>query len=137
MTNIRESILRHSLKPRVESDLPGRLRILFPQYPLLPDAARPYLHYAEDVLKLLPGVLTVRINLRIGTVLILYDQAVCAAPQILKWIDIALDTGIKAAGEIELLGIKEEGKIASLVRKRLILQIQQCKNLRKAGRKSE
>ena len=66
MINIRESILKCNLKPRVESNLPGRLRLLFPRYALLPDSARPYLHYVEDVLMLLPGVHTVRVNARIG-----------------------------------------------------------------------
>lgn len=137
MISIRENILRCSLKPKVESDLPGRLRILFPRYMLLPDSARPYLHYAEDVLKILPGIHTVRLNPRIGTVLVLYDQAVCTAPQILRWIDIAADTGIGVAREIEISGIKEERKIASLVRQRLILQIPQCHHPQKTERKSE
>ena len=92
MINIRESILRCNLKPRVESDLPGRMRILFPRYALLPNSARPYIHYVEDVLKLLPGVHTVRVNARIGTVLVLYDQTMCTARQILRWVDMMNQT---------------------------------------------
>ena len=45
MINIREGILRCNLKPRVESDLPGRLRMIFPRYALLPDSAMPYIHF--------------------------------------------------------------------------------------------
>ena len=125
MINIHESILRCSLKPRVESDLPGRLRMLFPRYTLLPDSARPYLHYVEDVLKLLPGVQTVQINTRIGTVLVFYDRSVCTTRQILRWVDVVVDTGIEIAHEIESADAKNESDIASLVRQRLILRLPQ------------
>ena len=126
MINIRESILRCNLKPRVESDLPGRMRILLPRYSLLPDSARPYIHYVEDVLKLLPGVHTVRVNTRIGTVLVLYDQAVCTTRQILRWVDIVVDTGIEIAQEMKNAGIKDETIIAPMVHQRLILRLPQC-----------
>jgi len=128
MINIREGILRCSLKPRVESDLPGRLRMLFPRYALLPDSARPYLHYVEDVLKMLPGVHTVRVNVRIGTVLVLYDQAICTTRQILRWVDIVVDTGIEIAHEMGNADAKDEMDIASAVRERLILRLPQGGN---------
>ena len=126
MINIRESILKCNLKPRVESNLPGRLRLLFPRYTLLPDSTRPYLHYVEDVLKLLPGVRTVRINARIGTVLVIYDQTICTARQILRWVDIVVDTGIEIAHEMEDEKAKDEAEIASAVRQKLILRLPQC-----------
>ena len=126
MINIRDSILKRNLKPRVESNLPGRLRLLFPRYALLPDSARPYLHYVEDVLKLLPGVRTVRVNSRIGTVLVMYDQAICTVRQILRWVDIVVDTGIEIAQEMKNAGIKDETIIAPTVRQRLILRLPQC-----------
>ena len=125
MINLREGILRCNLKPRVESDLPGRLRMLFPRYALLPDSARPYLHYVEDVLKLLPGVHTVRVNARIGTALVLYDQTICTTRQILRWVDIVVDTGIEIAREMEDTEEKDETDIASVVRERLILRLPQ------------
>ena len=126
MINIRESILKCNLKPRVESDLPGRLRLLFPRYALLPDSARPYLHYVEDVLKLLPGVRTVRVNARIGTVLVMYDQTICTTRQILRWVDIVVDTGIEIAYGMEDEKAKDEAEIASAVRQKLILRLPQC-----------
>ncbi len=126
MINIRESILKCNLKPRVESNLPGRLRLLFPRYALLPDSARPYLHYVEDVLKLLPSVRTVRLNARIGTVLVMYDQTICTARQILRWVDIVVDTGIEIAHEMEDEKAKDEAEIASAVRQKLILRLPQC-----------
>ena len=127
MTKIRESMLKCILKPRVESDLPGRLRLVFPRYAMLPDSAGPYLHYVEDVLKLLPGVHTVRVNARIGTVLVIYDQGICAARHILRWVNIVMDTGIGLAQEMENTGIKDEAIIAAMVRRRLILRLPQCK----------
>ena len=137
MINIHEGILRCNLKPRVESDLPGRLRMLFPRYVLLPDSAKPYLHYVEDILKLLPGVRAVRVNARIGTVLVLYDQTVCTTRQILRWVDIVVDTGIEIAHEMENMEAKNETDIASAVRQRLVLRLPQCRESKKAKRGSE
>jgi copper chaperone CopZ len=137
MISIREGILRCNLKPRVESDLPGRLRMIFPRYALLPDSAMPYIHYVEDVLKLLPGVRTVRVNTRIGTVLVLYDQAVCTTRQILRWVDIVVDTGIEIAQELESAESKNEKDIASVVRQRLVLRLPQCRESKKTKRRSE
>ena len=137
MINIREGILRCSLKPRVESDLPGRLRMLFPRYSLLPDSAGPYLHYVEDVLKLLPGVHTVRVNARIGTVLALYDPAACTTRQILRWVNIVVDTGIEIAHEMADAETRDETEIASFVRDRLILRLPQCSEGNHTKRRSE
>ncbi len=137
MINLHESILRRSLKPRVESDLPGRLRILFPRHAMLPDSAGPYLHYVEDVLMLLPGVHTVRVNARIGTVLVMYDPAVCTVRQILRWIDLVVETGIEIARELGDAGKKDEVEIASIVRRRLILQLPQCRENGETKRRSE
>ncbi len=137
MISIREGILRCNLKPRVESDLPGRLRMIFPRYALLPDSAMPYIHYVEDVLKLLPGVRTVRVNTRIGTVLVLYDQAVCTTCQILRWVDIVVDTGIEIAQKLESAESKNEKDIASVVRQRLVLRLPQCRESKKTKRRSE
>ena len=52
MNSLEEGFIRRSLKPRVDCDIPGRLRLSFARYALLPEAAKPYLHYVEDVLKL-------------------------------------------------------------------------------------
>ena len=63
MNKLEESFLRLCLKPRVECDLPGRLRLSFNKYRLLPKEALPYLHYIRDVLELLRW-LEARISLR-------------------------------------------------------------------------
>ena len=62
-----ETFLRHCLKPRVECDLPGRLRMRFRHSEQLSKEALPYLHYVQDVLTMLPGVTDVTVNARIGT----------------------------------------------------------------------
>jgi hypothetical protein len=59
-------------------------------------------------------------------VLVLYDQTMCTARQILRWVDIVVDTGIEIAHEMEDAGIKDETVIAHVVRQRLILRLPQC-----------
>ena len=126
MINLREKMLRYSLKPRVESDLPGRLRMVFPRCASLPDSVGPYLHYVEDVMQLLPGVRSVRVNARIGTVLVLFDPAVCSARQILRWVDIVVDTGLEIAEEMTGTEHVSEADVAAVVRRRLVLRLRQC-----------
>ena len=48
MASVRDSFIRLCLKPSVECDLPGRLRLRFGRFEMLPSAALPYLHYIED-----------------------------------------------------------------------------------------
>ena len=100
MNSLEEGFIRRSLKPRVDCDIPGRLRLSFARYAMLPEAAKPYLHYVEDVLKLLPGVLEVRLNPRIGTILVLYTPGEVGARQILRWVGIVVDTGLEIAREL-------------------------------------
>lgn len=49
MALVKDSFIRLCLKPSVECDLPGRLRLRFGRFELLPKAALPYLHYIEDI----------------------------------------------------------------------------------------
>ena len=56
MNALQERILRACLKPAVECDLPGRLRLRFARADRLPEQALPYLHYIPEVMQLLPGV---------------------------------------------------------------------------------
>ena len=122
MIDPRERLIRHCLKPRVECDLPGRLRLRFARHALLPEAAVPYLHYVEDVLKLLPGVQAVQLNPRIGTILVLYEPKTVSARQILRWVDIVVDTGLEIAREIGAEAV-EEAELAGKVRARLVLRL--------------
>ena len=123
MNSLEEGFIRRSLKPRVDCDIPGRLRLSFARYALLPEAAKPYLHYVEDVLKLLPGVREVRLNPRIGTILVLYDPSEAGTRQILRWVGIAVDTGLEIARELEGVEAVDEDTLAERVRRRLVLRL--------------
>ena len=131
MIDLQEKLLRASLKPRVECDLPGRLRLSFSRYRLLPDAARPYLHYIEDVLKLLSGVREVEVNPRIGTILTLYDPQRSSARQILRWVDIVVDTGIEIARETDVSQGVDEAEMAERVRRLLVLRLPRARSEKK------
>ena len=124
MNIVGETFLRHCLKPRVECDLPGRLRMRFRHSEQLPKEALPYLHYIRDVLELLPGVTGAEINPRIGTVLIRYDVNITAARAILRWVDIVVDEGIRISNEDIWQGADEK-ELEDIVRKRLILRLPQ------------
>lgn len=100
MNKIQETFLRVCLKPAVTSNLPGRLRLKFSKYKMLPKEAEPYLHYANDVMAMLPGVKDSVVNARIGTALILYNPQMVTAKGVLRWIDTAVDVGIGIVNEI-------------------------------------
>lgn len=120
MNKFQEAFARLCLKPKAECDLPGRLRMKFSKYDMLPNEALPYLHYVRDVLAMLPGVNDVTVNARIGTVLVLYDANKTNSRQIMRWVD----TGIEIAKDKEWEG-KDEAEIEQLVRDRLILRLPQ------------
>ena len=124
MNKFQEAFARRCLKPKAECDLPGRLRMKFSKYDMLPKEALPYLHYVRDVLAMLPGVNDVTVNARIGTVLVLYDANKTNSRQIMRWVDIVVDTGIEIAKDKEWEG-KDEAEIEQLVRDRLILRLPQ------------
>lgn len=123
MIDLRESLLRRCLRPKVECDIPGRLRLRFAHHAMLPEEAKPYLHYVEDVLKLLPGVHAVQLNPRIGTILVLYEPNRAASRQILRWVDIVVDTGLEIAREIDEKEQIGETDLAEKVRSRLLLRL--------------
>lgn len=127
MNRLEESYLRLSLKPSVACDLPGRLRLRFEHYARLPEGARPYLHYVEDVLKLLPGVHTVDLNPRIGTILVLYETEAVSVRQILRWVGIVVDTGLEIARELDGAKPVAESTLAERVRRQLVLRLPRTK----------
>ena len=126
MNIVGETFLRHCLKPRVECDLPGRLRMRFRHSEQLPKEALPYLHYVQDVLTMLPGVTDVTVNARIGTALVLYDVQTTSSRQILRWVDIVVDEGICISKE-DVWQNAGEKELEEIVRQRLILRLPQQK----------
>ena len=127
MNSLEERFIRRSLKPRVDCDIPGRLRLSFARHALLPEAAKPYLHYVEDVLKLLPGVREVRLNPRIGTILVLYNPGEAGSRQIQRWVGIVVDTGLEIAREMDGAEHVDESTLAERVRRQLVLRLPQTK----------
>ena len=123
MNKFSEGFLRLCLKPTVECNLPGRLRLSFGKYHLLPKEAAPYLHYTQEVLR---GVSAAEINPRIGTLLIRYDAQTTDARAILRWLDIVVDEGIQIFKE-DLWQDVSEATLAQIVRQRLILRLPQQK----------
>ena len=126
MNKFSEGFLRLCLKPTVECNLPGWLRLSFGKYHLLPKEAAPYLHYTQEVLRLLPGVSSAEINPRIGTLLIRYDAQITDARAILRWLDIVVDEGIQIFKE-DLWQDVSEATLTQIVRQRLILRLPQQK----------
>ena len=118
MNALQERILRACLKPAVECDLPGRLRLRFAKADRLPEQALPYLHYIPEVMQLLPGVGEVSYNVRIGTVLVKYDAQRVSSARILEWIGAVVDEGAALAGEGAWEASDEE-KLCALALERL------------------
>ena len=126
VNKIEETFARRCLKPKAECNLPGRLRMRFSHYDLLPKEALPYLHYVSEVLKMLPGVKDVSVTARTGSILVIYDPEITNTRRIMRWVDIVVDTGLEIARDNEWEG-KDEGEIERLVRDRLILRLPQQK----------
>ena len=116
------SLLRKALQPNVSADVPGHLRLQFPTYRLLPDAALPYLHYFDDAMCLLPGVLHAELNPTIGTALIRYDPSVTSRRQILGWMDVLIEEGIRCADDKTLVLLSEKDMVPKL-RERLLARL--------------
>ena len=110
MGRIETALIRHYLKPTVTSDLPGRLRLSFKGY------------------QMLPGVRGAQVNPRIGTALVTYDANMTNREEILRWIATAVDTGLELAQEIDWTksDVGEE-ELATMARRRLALRLGQVK----------
>ena len=95
-------LLRHYLRVEVESDLPGRLRVCYPAYPKFPPEVKDYLHYVKEALMMPKGVTEVRLNERIGSILICYDPAKMSGERLLNWVRILTETGLSFASDENL-----------------------------------
>mgnify|MGYP007069973806 CR=1 FL=1 len=101
---IPSAFLRGALRAEITCNLPGRLRLAYPAYRMLPEGAEPYLHYIGDAVGLLRGVKTVEYNARIGTLLIRYDSSLLSSGDVLAWMDTLVEEGICLAGSMERSG---------------------------------
>ena len=125
MNSFEEGFVQHCLTPWVEFNIPGRLRFRFAGYMLLPEDVKTHLHYAEDVLKLLPGVREVQMNPYIGSVLVLYTPGEIESAQILGWVGIVVDTCLELAREMEDEDDVDESALVARIRSRLVLRLPQ------------
>mgnify|MGYP006869166397 CR=1 FL=1 len=112
-------MIRWYLKPHIESDLPGRLRMSFAHFHKLPKEALPYLHYVQDVFDMIDGVSEVRVNPQIGTLLIVYESARVSSEGLRCWLNTVVETGVEIARELERSVPVEEETVRNLAKKRL------------------
>ena len=112
-------MIRWYLKPHIESDLHGRLRMSFAHFRKLPKEALPYLHYVQDVFGMIDGVTEVRVNPQIGTLLIIYDPAQVSSERLQRWLSTVVETGIEIARELETSVPVAEETVRELAKKRL------------------
>ena len=123
---IEDAYLRHCLKHTVSCDLPGRLRLTFPKYKLLPKEALPYLHYVKDVMTMLPGVKDTVTNPRIGSMLVLYDTEATTPKEIQRWMSTVVDMGLELVREIDWqTAAIDEQAIEQKARERLAERLKQ------------
>ncbi len=116
---LQDYLIRFLLRRNIVSDLPGRLRLYFPHYHQLPPKAFPYLSYIQEVLLLWPGVEEVRVNGRIGSILIHYNPAHTSRDNIMGWINRVIEVGMALAREIDWTQEPPEAMIRNMAKQRL------------------
>lgn len=118
-------LLKWFMKPRVESDIPGRLRLSFPKYHLLPKGAAPYLHHIETLYLMVPGVQSVRLTPQIGTMLITYDPEKTSRAQLLQWTDMVFLTGAELLRRLASLPPATEDQVIRLAQDMLAPRLEE------------
>lgn len=120
---IQELLLRKFLKPQIASDIPGRLRVRFSKHKLLPKAAYPYMHYAQEAIALLPGVTNVSLNVYTGSILIEYNKEETSSSRVLAWINRIVDVGINSVKSFKGDKIPSEQEIYEEGKKILLKEL--------------
>lgn len=119
MSGLKDKIVHMYAKPRVQSDIPGRLRLRFNHFKKLSKSVLPYLHYIGDVFYMIDGVRDVKLNTQIGTLLLIYDESHVSNKALLAWLDVVTDTGVKIADEAGKSIPADEKHIRRIAEKRL------------------
>ena len=70
---------------------------------------------------MLAGVREVRVNARIGTILILYDAQMTSSAAILHWVDAVVEEGLRMAREKDWSKAVDEAELVHLARRRLTM----------------
>ena len=92
-------VVKKMLSYKVKSDLPGRLRIVFEHYEMLPQETAQYLHYINDAVKMLNGITKVELNILTGSILLVSDKSL-NNKKILNWIDTIINEGLAVYEEL-------------------------------------
>ena len=91
--SLKKQLIKNYIKMQLLSNMPGELHIKIGNLPNLNKEYMEFVPYVYDALKLLEGVNDVQANFETGEVIILYSQ-VLKPEQIIRWINILIDTAI-------------------------------------------
>ena len=119
MNFIEKALVRKVLKPQLVNVGEEHVELKFDQFDLIRRHAGSYLHYLEDVMTYLPGVLTAELNEQDGTLSIQYDGTRTDSRKVSKWFDYAVESGIKASDEINLM-TAEPDQVVGVIKKHLL-----------------
>ena len=76
----------------------------------------PYLHYINDAMCLMPGILSAESNARIGTMLIRYNAGQLTRDAVMNWLSVLAEEGIALAEEMDFQkpGLTESGIVRAM-----------------------
>ncbi len=103
MNFIEKALVRKVLRPQVLTVGEELVDLKFDQFDLIRKHAGSYLHYLGDVMTYLPGVQSADLNEQDGALSVHYDNTRTDPRKISKWFDSAVEAGIKASDEIDLI----------------------------------
>ena len=122
---IKQYLQKKIFKTEVVSDLPGRLRLKLVHYKTFPKEAIEYIAYIEEAILIFKGIESVQFNTAIGSILITYQPKETCKNDILKWIDIIIQTGINNAKLIEQYGQSDRIYLKKAIEEKLKNQLQE------------
>lgn len=108
---LKNLIAKKMLSYTVKCNLPGRLRIAFEHYEMLPKGSEQYLHYINEAIMFLQGIDKVQVNLMTGSILCTYSNKDLKNTTILQWIDKIIDEGFEIYKELAKENIANERQI--------------------------
>ncbi len=114
MNQLTRNLIRRALEPSVTNGAPGEMQLRFSLLRLLPDNMRGYLHYLENVLTMLPGVISAPLNASRTGADIRYDPSRTAPGIILDWYRKFLEEGMDCLSSPAFQHMREEEIVSAL-----------------------
>ncbi len=114
MNFIEKAIARKVLKPHLISTGDNHCELKFDSMPVIRTHAGEYIHLLSDVMVYLPGVESAELDENAGTLSVTYDNSRTDEKKIAKWFETAVESGLKAADEIDLKTAGEQEIKAAL-----------------------